>query len=209
MRAFSMPRQSSSNNVAYSIPELVRSLFLRYAAIPTVFLAGVLIVSVLVVTHSSEKKVRETRARYAANTVDSYFNYFLDGLASLGRGSSVATQDEEERRWTLESLVLRLPSIDELSYIDRDGTESVRVSRFTPQSEKPRDWTDTAVFATVLRDGTSYVGDFRYNPISREPVMTVAVPVFRNRSNSQEGMIVATVRLRVLNEALLEIAGTT
>jgi two-component sensor histidine kinase len=203
-----MPQQSSSNKGAYSIPELVRSLFLRYAAIPSVLLAGVLIVSVLVVTHSSEKKVRETRARYAANSVDSYFTYFLDGLASLGRGSSVATQDEEERRWTLESLVLRLPSIDELSYVDRDGSESVRVSRFAPLSEQPRDWTDNAVFARVVREGTSYVGEFRYNPISREPVMTVAVPVFRNRSGARAGMIVATVRLRILNEALLEIAGS-
>lgn len=182
---------------------LVGSLFATVIAAPLLLLTATLVVHSTAVSRRMVHESQETVTRFASGAIARVFDYFVWGLSSFSSGSRVLDMPEAEQRRALRSLLFRENTIDELSLVGIDGVERARVSRLTSAETEPsRDWRNTEALEAAVQ-GRVRVGAFQVNPITRELVMEVSVPV--SDVAEPHGMIVAKVRGRVLEQALVSL----
>jgi len=134
---------------------------------------------------------------------------FVDGtrshLLAIKPAPGISDYPCEQRYTDFVQLQRRAPEITELSFIDRSGTEQVRVARLAlnqncqrADGSKGRDRSGDLEFIRT-RSGDSYFAPVNFRQLS-EPYFSIAVP-----DGNDAGVTVATVNLRFAQDAVSSI----
>ncbi|HEV7664528.1 MAG TPA: cache domain-containing protein, partial [Chloroflexota bacterium] len=183
-------------------------LFRKYVVVFVVLVSGALTTSGLLQAFFAYQEnqaalgaLQHEKAASAAGRIAE----FIDEVERLVAGalSAPTTPDgvrPEQRRNDFLRLIRQVPSIMEVSYLDHDGREQVRISRLDLNvigSQTDRAHDDVFVSA---RQGATYYGPVYFQNAS-EPYMILGVP----ERGSGGGVIVAEVNLKFIWDVVAQI----
>ncbi len=189
-----------------SVRTLVRDLFVVLAAVPIAVMAVYLVSQTYFLTTQSVLKHQETLARFAGSLLESTVDRYFTGLELFSDNTALHTQPPPVQEQILRSLVNTDNDVDEVSLVAADGAELQRLSRLRSLSAREgRPWAEDEVFRTSLATGTVRVGNFGINPVTREPVMEVAIPVGDSRTGDPQAVLLATIRMKLLSRTLASL----
>ena len=96
--------------------------------------------------------------------------------------------------------------IEELSLVDRSGTEKVRVGRakiYSPQ--ELREMSNADIFVQPLKTGKVYYSPILINRESGEPFISLSIPTSDLRTGKIDGVLIAKVRLHAVWDMLTSV----
>jgi signal transduction histidine kinase len=144
-------------------------------------------------------KDQEALAVGFADTVASSVNSFKNVLLEAAHRSDFASMDIAQQQATLNSIMQLHKAFLDVSVIDVDGQETVRIGRFVHGSNL-RDFSNNSVFKRVKKSG-EFMGDIkRY--MGAYPSLTMAVAIANPSNNQTNGVIIAKLSLNGLSGIL-------
>src|SRR5262245_58051137 len=115
-------------------------LFRKYAALLVALVGGSLIINAVIEMYYSYGERRQAliamqreKAQGAAAVIEQYVKE-IEGQVGWATSFLPAGGGWEQRRFDLLRLLRQAPAITEISYLDGDGREQIKVSRVTPDT---------------------------------------------------------------------------
>lgn len=135
-------------------------------------------------------------AKNAANTVKSFVQEkfsIMDSTASIG---SMAADNPEQQKNTLDKLLGRELSFRQLVLLDAQDRKLAEISRLSQSASTIDRWLDSDMLAQV-REGKRYAGPVYIDQVTSEPMMIMAVPV-KDVFGDFKGTFAAEVNLKFM-----------
>ena len=179
--------------------------FRKYAALFVVLVGGSLIVNVGIEMYRSHRDSREAlisvqrdRAQSAAAAIEQFVKGVegqVGTTALLPAGSSV-----DQRRFDFLRFLRQTPAITELSYLDEEGREQLKVSRLAmDRLASGADLSQDPKF-TQARANKRYLSPIYFRKVS-EPYLTIAIA----GTGRAVGVTVAEVNVRLISDVISRI----
>ncbi|MBI3990374.1 MAG: cache and HAMP domain-containing protein, partial [candidate division NC10 bacterium] len=186
-------------------------LLRRYFILSTILVGGGLVTSGALELYFRSQESRAAVATLQAEMAKGAASKIEQFLKEIERALVTATQTREivseglsePYRFELLKVLKHIPSVTELSAVDREGQERLLVSRVQTALPTPlRDRRDAPEFQAAMA-GKTYVGPIYFHRAS-EPYMTLAVPINRFVGETI-GMLSAQVNLKYIWEVVSDI----
>jgi len=182
------------------------SLFRKYVIYFVVLVSAALVVSGLVgmyFTYQENKAalldLQREKAGAAASRIEAYVQEIEHQLGWM-RLPQIGGATLEQRRIDFLKLLRQVPSITDLSYLDRAGAEQLKVSRLSMDvTGSKQDFSKDPKF-TAARSGETYFSPVYFRK-ETEPYMTIAVA----GTGEQAGITVAEVNLKFIWDVITRI----
>ena len=127
-------------------------------------------------------------------------------LALLDSVNRLGTLELEEQREILNTMLLLHRVYQEITLLDTQGQEQIRLSRskvFLDEDLKSR--RGDAAFQVPMTSGDIYFGSVHFDQAIREPLVTIACPLYDQYSGEIVSVVVATLRFKPIWDLLTEI----
>ncbi len=146
----------------------------------------------------------------AAAAVESEIRSIIAGieaqLVMLDEVLALESRTAAEQEAALRNLLAHSRLYQELSLVDVDDGERLRVSRARASPDlNPAAHEQNPAVARATATGSSYFGPVYFDGGAREPLSTVAVPMFDRRTGEISSVVVATIRFKPIWELLAGI----
>ncbi len=106
----------------------------------------------------------------------------------------------------LNRLLLSQNVYEELTLLDNQGQETLRLSRLSIISALDlNNRADTAEFEKVKQAGETYFSSIKFNEITGEPLMTIAIPLIDLRRGEFIGVLVADFRFKAIWDLIAKV----
>ncbi len=143
--------------------------------------------------------LQREKAASAASRIEAYVQEIEHQLGWM-RLPQIGTSNLEQRRIDFLKLLRQVPAITDLSYLDRTGSEQLKVSRLSMDvSGSRRDFSGDPKF-TAAKSGGAYFSPVYFRK-ETEPYMTIAVA----GTGEQAGITVAEVKLKFIWDVITHI----
>src|SRR5262252_7274587 len=185
-------------------PQQRGGLFRKYAALLLALVGGSLIVSAAIEMYYSWGESRQAliavqreKAQGAAAVIEQFVKE-IEGQVGWATGFLPAGSGLEQRRFDFLRLLRQAPAVTEVSYLDADGREQIKVSRLAMDTlASGADLSHEPKFA-VARANKRYLSPVYFRKES-EPYFTLA---FADRAG---GVIIAEINLKTLWDVISRI----
>jgi len=182
------------------------SLFRKYALYFVVLVSTTLVVSAAVAVYFSYQEskaallvLQREKAAAAALRIESYVQEIEHQLGWM-RLPQIGGGTLEQRRIDFLKLLRQVPAITDLSYLDRTGSEQLKVSRLSMDvAGSKQDFSKDAKF-TSTKSGEAYFSPVYFRK-ETEPYMTIAVA----GASEQAGITVAEVNLKFIWDVITRL----
>lgn len=150
------------------------------------------------------------RRRSSANVVllevDHFFESRVDELEALIVVQSLFQLDPQQQEIGLNRLVALDQVYQQLTLVDLDGQEQVRVVRGQLISQDALvDRSDSDAFRSTVADASTYFGPVEFDDELREPIVTIAIPILDLRHSEIEAVLIADVRFKPVWDLLASL----
>ena len=142
---------------------------------------------------------QESLAVGFADTVSSYIVNFRNVLSDAAHLEDFASMDKAKQRGLVDHIMQLHAAFLEISVIDANGQETVRLGRFERESQM-RDFSGDALFAKVMRAGEFVGGLEKYR--GSYPAITMGAQIINPATNQPVGAILAKMSLTALSSLL-------
>ncbi|MDP2865778.1 MAG: ATP-binding protein, partial [Elusimicrobiota bacterium] len=142
---------------------------------------------------------QESLAVGFADTVSSYVVNFRNVLTDAAHLADFASMNVTKQREMVSHIMQLHAAFLEISVIDANGQETVRLGRFERDS-KLRDFSGDALFAKVMRAGELVGGLEKYQ--GKYPAITMGAQIINPATNQPVGAILAKMSLTALSSLL-------
>ncbi len=180
--------------------------FLGLAVGPLLIIGLILILNTYSVqTHDAIELQREMAA-HLSSRVQSLIRNLESELQMLVRIEDLQQLEPERHNLILSIFHSRQSAIDDLILLDPSGhvlSYHSRLKLYQDLPKKPQK--DLESFTVPMSQGVTYFGPVRFQELSGEPLMTMAVPIITLDSGKSEGVLVADVRLKEIWELVARI----
>ncbi|MBN1993102.1 MAG: PAS domain S-box protein [Anaerolineae bacterium] len=105
----------------------------------------------------------------------------------------------------LLTLLMSQDVYEELVLLDRQGQEQIHLSRLGLSSTTPGHYSQANEFIIPQTTNEVYYSPVRFDEVTGEPLMTIAVPLLNVRTGLVEGVLVAKVRIKKIWDLIAEI----
>lgn len=167
----------------------------------------ILLVGVVLMAQIFQQKVetiknsqRDQLARVAVEA-EYFFRNLESQLLGVNRIQRLALLPVAEQRSALQILMADWHDFEEITLLNRDGREVLRLSDkelVTPG--EARDLSTQDEFLVPRRTMATHAGRIRFEPDTGEPLMDLSVPFIAPATGEVEAVLVATIRVRRLWE---------
>jgi GAF domain-containing protein len=140
--------------------------------------------------------LQQEAARRVASQVVAFFQEMEGELRFTVQTQRLLGLDQDRQRNVLSNLLAYESAFDEFHLLDSQGQEEVGVYRIGLASTTPLDRSHADEFVIPQTTGQIYYGPVRYDQITNEPLMTIAIPVIDLRSGSVDGVLVSVARIK-------------
>ena len=144
-------------------------------------------------------KDQEALAVGFADTVANSVNSFKNVLLEAAHRSDFASMDISRQQSTLNSIMQLHKAFLDISVIDIDGQETIRIGRFV-RSSNLRDFSNSPVFKRAVKSG-EFMGEIKRN-MGSYPSLTIAIAIANPSNNQTNGVIIAKLSLNGLSGIL-------
>ncbi len=152
---------------------------------------------------------RQVSARVGGN-VTSYVLEHENELTLLDSVNSLGVLGEEAQRSLLKNLLHTQRVFHELVLLDREGLETIRLSRTqVVAANAPASRAGEPEFLVPATERETFFGPVRFDQELREPLMTIAVPLVDRRQGDVVAVLVASLRFKPVWDLLagLDLSG--
>ena len=181
--------------------------FLGYFMVVSLLPILVLGYHLLKITRNSLKneylKSQEARAISFANFVSDFVSSYKNVMFEVAHLEGFVSMDPAKQENVFNRLMQLHPPLLELSVINLDGQETVRLSRFAGRNLEFRNFAQNTAFLRALREG-EYVGGLeRYMEVY--PTMQLAFPIVDPQTRKTAGVVLAKITLNSLSQMLHQL----
>ena len=134
-----------------------------------------------------------------ADTVSSYIINFRNVLFDAAHLEDFASMNVAKQQALVSHIMQLHPAFLEISVINADGQETVRLGRFVHDT-KMRDLSNDALFTKVMRAGEFVGGLEKY--MGSYPAITMGVQIVNPQTNQPVGAVLAKMSLTALSSLL-------
>jgi signal transduction histidine kinase len=171
--------------------------FLGLAVGPLLVVGVILILKAYTVQTQDAIALQREMAARLSSRVQSLIHNLESGIQMLIRMMDLEKLEPERRNLVLSIFQARQPAIDELLLLDAGGEVLNHHSRLKLHQDLPmRPQKDLESFTIPMSRGTTYFGPVRFQVLSGEPLMIMAVPIIALDTGKPEGVLVVDVRLK-------------
>jgi signal transduction histidine kinase len=171
--------------------------FLGLAAGPLLVVGLILSSKAYDVQTQAAITLQREMAAHLSSRVQSLIRELESKMQMLIRMESLETLEPERQKLVLSIFHSGQPAIDDLILLDADGRVLAYDSRVKLHQDLPsQPQKELESFAVPMSRAETYFGPVRFNPLSGEPVMLMAVPVIALDTGKPKGVLVADVRLK-------------
>jgi signal transduction histidine kinase len=143
------------------------------------------------------RNLEAERARTAARELAKMFDRNEHDLADLNRFEDFLSQSRAEQQRLLSTLLFQEDFLQEISLINGEGQEFWRMAKDRSIGpDELRDRSNSEAYSNVRETGDSWYGDVFFHPLTGEPYIENAIPMYDLRSGRLELVIIAVQRLR-------------
>lgn len=170
--------------------------FIGLAIGPLLLLAIILNVQIVNTQRTQALNFQAEVARRVSIEVDAFFTQAEDQLYLVGSTQRSSKLGQEGQLNALTQLFAYQDAFETLVMLDAQGQEQVYLSRTSALSPALGDRSAAAEFTVPQTTGEAYYSAVRFDETTRDPLVTLAVPLLDIRSGQTEAVLVADVRLR-------------
>ncbi len=188
-----------------SIRTRLTMAFLGLALGPLLVVGVILTLKTYSVQAREAAELQREMAMHLSSRVESLILGLEKDLEMLIRVEDLKKLGPEQQNLILSVFHSRQPAIDDLILMDAAGQIRSSHSRLKLQQDMERlVGAGMEAFAISAR-GETYFGPVRFQPVSGEPLMVMAVPLISLETGKPEGTIVADIRLKEIWDLMAEI----
>jgi GAF domain-containing protein/HAMP domain-containing protein len=171
-------------------------VFVSLAIGPVLVVGVVLAWQSFTVLQQQALTLQQEAARRVASQVTAFFQELENELRFTVQTQRLLGLDQDRQRDALSNLLAYESAFDEFHLLNSQGQEEVGVYRIGLASTAPVDRSQANEFVIPHTTGQIYYGPVRYDQITNEPVMTIAIPMIDLRTGSVDGVLVSVARIK-------------
>jgi PAS domain S-box-containing protein len=193
-------------NMANSIRTRLTIAFLGLAAGPLLIVGLILILKAYSVQTQEAIALQREMAAHLSSRVQSLIRNLESGLQTLIRIEDLQKLEPGRQKLILSIFHSRQSAIDDLILLDAGGRVLSYHSRLKLHRDLPtQPQKDLESFTAPMYRGVTYFGPVRFQELSGEPLMIMAVPFIDLDTGKPEGVLVADVRLKEIWDLVARI----
>jgi GAF domain-containing protein/HAMP domain-containing protein len=170
--------------------------FVSLAVGPLLVVGAVLAWQSFTVVQQQALILQQEAARRVASQVTAFFQELENELRFTVQTRRLRELDQDDQRSVLSNLLAYQSAFDEFHLLDSQGQEEVGVYRIGLAATALGDRSQADEFVIPQTTGQIYFGPVRYDQITNEPVMTIAIPMIDLRTGSADGVLVSVARIK-------------
>jgi signal transduction histidine kinase len=170
--------------------------FIGLAVGPLLLVGGVLAWLSFTVQEQQALDLQHEVAHRVSVQVTTFFEELESQLRLVGQVQGLHGLGRDEQRDILSRLLSYQDVFDELVLLDSEGNEQIHLSRLSLPSTVPRDRSEADEFVAPYTSGEVYYGPVRFDEITGEPSMIIAMPLFDVRTGLVDEILVSEVRIK-------------
>ncbi len=184
-------------NMPNSIRTRLTIAFLGLAAGPLLVVGLILSSKAYDVQTQEAITLQREMAAHLSSRVQSLIRELESGMQMLIRMEDLENLEPELQKLVLSIFRSGQSAIDDLMLLDADGRVLAYDSRLKLHQDLPgQPQKELESFTVPMSRKETYFGPVRFNTLSGEPVMSMAVPVIALETGKPKGVLVADVRLK-------------
>ena len=143
-------------------------------------------------------------ARRVATEVTAFFEELENELNLISRGQMLPGLDRNEQHNML-TLLMSKDDFEEVALLDSTGQEQIHLSRLSLTAIELHNRAEADEFVIPHTSGEVYYSPVRFDEITGEPLMTIAVPLLNTRTGLADGVLVSVVRLKKIWDLIADV----
>jgi signal transduction histidine kinase len=173
--------------------------FISLAVLPVITVSGILAQRSFTTLEQEALDSQREIARGLGTEIDAFVREREHELTLVSEVNNLAALDPRDQRALLNSLLAHQQLYLEIALLDNAGQEQFRLSRFGVVSDADLvSRADRDEFLVPVSQGTAYYSPIYLGEAEREPLITIAVPVFDPFSEDVNSVLVADFRFRTI-----------
>jgi signal transduction histidine kinase len=193
-------------NMANSIRTRLAIAFLGLAVGPLLMVGLLLTLKAYSVQTQGAIALQREMAAHLSSRVQSLIRNLESGLQALIRTEDLQKLGPERQKLILSIFHSRQSAIDDLILLDAGGRVLSYHSRLKLHQDLPtQPQKDVESFTVPMSRGVTYFGPVRFQELSGEPLMIMAIPIIALDTGKPEGVLVADVRLKEIWDLVARI----
>jgi putative methionine-R-sulfoxide reductase with GAF domain len=140
--------------------------------------------------------LQQEMAKRVSSQATEFFLELENELRFTIQTQGLGELDQDHQRSVLSNLLAYQKTFDELHLLNSQGQEQAGVYRIGLASTAPLDRSHAEEFVIPKTNNQVYYGPIRYDQVTNEPLMTIAVPLINLRTGSVDGVLVSVARIR-------------
>jgi signal transduction histidine kinase len=149
-------------------------------------------------------KLQAEMGQAVLNKVTAFFEE-IEGELTLTGKLNMLLKEYQDVQYDTMKLLMSKDVYDKLVVIDQKGQTKIYMSRLGLSSTDKGDYSADDEFVQTMKSGEVYYGPVRFEEISGEPLMSIAIPLVDLRSGIKEGILLAEVRLKKIWNLISEV----
>jgi signal transduction histidine kinase len=186
-----------------SIRQRFLFFFVGMTIIPTLLVGAVVSGQSYVVQQQQALALQREIALQVATQITGFMASLEDQLSQVGAVGDFARLDQDERATRLSQLLSYQNGLEELSLLDSEGQEQIRLNRLSLVSaDDLLDYADSDEFQQPLATGETYYGPLFFDERTGEPLIRIAVPLVEARDGSTYAVLMGSARIKLIWDML-------
>ena len=178
-------------------------IFISLAVVPLVVVAGLLGQRIANTLEDDALDARRAEASLVRLEILQFVSSREGELRRLNEVQRLTTLDADRQRILINNLMAYEQAYQSITLVEADGAEVVRALRGEVVNDDDlADHHGDAAYEAVMSGGASYFSSVVFNPELREPLLTIAVPIYDLRANQIAAVLIGEIRFKVVWDLL-------
>ena len=207
MRSLRLKWSSAAKRVVKtSIRTRLVVAFIGLAIVPLLLIGAILSRQSYIVQREQALELQQAVVQYASRRSADFIYRLESELRQMIRVQGLANQDRDGQRRILSRLQSYTDAFVELSLLDTQGEEQMRVSQVAVVTAADfGDRSQALEYVIPMASGETYYGPVWFDAVTGEPLMTLGMPVVDVRDGVLDGVVVADIRLKEIWDLIGDI----
>jgi signal transduction histidine kinase len=190
----------------HSIQTRLTVAFIALATVPLLLFGLALAGQSFNVQQQQALNLQRQVARRVSIEVSTFIQSLTSNLQIVVQVRGLQGLDHDQQHNILSELLAYQKVFEELILLDSSGKEQIHVSRLRiVTSADLAERVSLPEFVIPSVSGKVYYSPVRFDPATREPLMTIAIPLLNQRTNQIDGVLIADTRIKKIWDLIAEL----
>jgi len=178
--------------------------FICLAIFPLLLVGGIIGRKSYITLKNTTIKLQNEMGQAVLNKVTAFFDEIEGELILTGKLNMLIKEYQDVQYDTMK-LLMSKDIYDKLILLDQEGQTKIYLSRLGLSSADKGNYSADKEFAEAMKSGDVYYSPVRFEEVSGEPLISIAIPLIDLRSGAKDGALLAEVRLKKIWNLISEV----